>query len=115
MNLSVADVFLKQSSFINKKIREISNIDIDFTPQKELLSAQFKALYKLAEQTDNSFLGAVSAQEIKQKKGLDNLEKRLLRAQKRKLEDQVHRMTEIQNSLFPDQSLQERNLNFSEL
>lgn len=115
MNLSVADVFMKQSSFINKKIREISNIDIDFSSQKALLSAQFKTLYQLAEQTDKSFLGAVKAQEVKQKKGLDNLEKRLLRAQKRKLEDQVHRMTEIQNALFPGQSLQERNLNFSEL
>ncbi len=115
MNLSVADVFLKQSRFINKKIREISNIDIDFTPQKALLEDQFKALYDLAEQTDKSFLGAVKAQEVKQKKGLDNLEKRLLRAQKRKLEDQVRRMTEIQNALFPGQSLQERNLNFSEL
>jgi len=115
MNLSVADLFLKQSPFINKKIREISNIDIDFTPQKELLEEQFKALYDLAEQTDKSFLGAVKAQEVKQKKGLDNLEKRLLRAQKRKLEDHVQRMTEIQNALFPRQSLQERNLNFSEL
>ncbi|SDE50269.1 bacillithiol biosynthesis cysteine-adding enzyme BshC [Pricia antarctica] len=115
MNLSVADIFLRQSSFINKKIREISNIDIDFTPQKALLEDQFKALYDMAEQTDKSFLGAVKAQEVKQKKGLDNLEKRLLRAQKRKLEDQVRRMTEIQNALFPGQSLQERNLNFSEL
>ena len=115
MNLSVADIFLKRSSFINKKIREISNIDIDFKPQKEVLTEQFKRLYTLAEQTDKSFLGAVKAQEIKQKKGLDNLEKRLLKAQKRKLKDQVTRMTEIQNELFPNQSLQERNQNFSEL
>jgi len=115
MNLSVSDLFLKRSSFINKKIREISNIDIDFTPQKQKLEEQFKALYELAEQTDKSFLGAVKAQEVKQKKGLKNLEKRLLKAQKRKLKDQVKRMTEIQNELFPGQSLQERNLNFSEL
>ena len=80
-----------------------------------MLEEQFKALYDLAGQTDKSFLGAVKAQEVKQKKGLDNLEKRLLKAQKRKLEDHVTRMTEIQNELFPNQSLQERNVNFSEL
>ncbi|MGY8915063.1 MAG: bacillithiol biosynthesis cysteine-adding enzyme BshC, partial [Flavobacteriales bacterium] len=34
---------------------------------------------------------------------------------KRKLKDHVVRMTEIQNELFPNKSLQERNLNFSEL
>ncbi|HET8735435.1 MAG TPA: bacillithiol biosynthesis cysteine-adding enzyme BshC, partial [Pricia sp.] len=87
MNLSVADLFLGQSSLINKKIRAISNIDIDFSPQKRHLETQFEALYNLSEETDKSFLGAVKAQEVKQKKGLDNLEKRLLRAQKRKLED----------------------------
>ncbi|RRQ47603.1 bacillithiol biosynthesis cysteine-adding enzyme BshC [Maribacter algicola] len=115
LNVSHADIFLKQHSLINKKIREISNIDIDFTPQKELLKEQFKGMYELAEQTDKSFLGAVKAQEVKQKKGLDNLEKRLLKAQKRKLEDHVVRLSDIQNQLFPGQSLQERQLNFSEL
>lgn len=115
MDLAIPDLFLKQSSFINKRIRAISNIDIDFSSQKKHLEEQFKELYNLAEQTDKSFLGAVKAQEVKQKKGLDKLEKRLLKAQKRKLKDQVVRMTEIQNELFPNKSLQERNLNFSEL
>jgi len=114
MNISKSDIFLKQNSLINKKIREISNIDIDFSPQKKLLEEQFKDLYVLTEKTDKSFLGAVKAQEVKQKKGLDALEKRLLQAQKRKLKDHVVRMTELQNEIFPNQSLQERQLNFSE-
>ncbi len=115
LNIAVGDLFLKQSSLINKKIREISNIDIDFSPQKQLLEDQFKQLYDLATQTDPSFLGAVKAQEVKQKKGLDHLEKRLLKAQKIKLEDHVVRMAELQNQLFPNKSLQERSQNFSEL
>jgi len=115
MGLKVSHLFMKQHSLINKKIRGISNIDIDFTPQKRLLEEQFEHMYELAEKTDESFLGAVKAQEVKQKKGLDNLEKRLLRAQKRKLKDHVVRLTELQNELFPNQSLQERQLNFSEM
>ncbi|MCL6275305.1 bacillithiol biosynthesis cysteine-adding enzyme BshC [Muricauda sp. 2012CJ35-5] len=115
LGLNVADLFLKQTSLINKKIREISNIDIDFSPQKKLLEEQFQHMYELAEQTDKSFVGAVKAQEVKQKQGLDALEKRLLKAQKKKLRDHVVRMTDIQNVLFPNQSLQERQLNFSEL
>jgi len=39
----------------------------------------------------------------------------LLNAQKRKLKNQVERMTTLQNELFPNRSLQERNTNFSEL
>ncbi|MEJ6793271.1 MAG: bacillithiol biosynthesis BshC, partial [Lacinutrix sp.] len=44
-----------------------------------------------------------------------NLEKRLLTAQKRKLADQVNRVKLIQDQLFPNGNLQERNINFSEL
>ena len=106
---------LRILSLINKKIRDISNIDIDFSPQKKLLEEQFQHMYDLAEQTDKSFLGAVKAQEVKQKKGLDALEKRLLKAQKKKLMDHMIRLTDLQNELFPNQSLQERQLNFSEI
>ena len=73
------------------------------------------ALKELAKQTDVSFIGAVNAQEVKQLKGLDNLEKRLLKAQKRKLSDEVSRLQNLQNELFPHQSLEERTRNFSEM
>lgn len=114
LKISKADLFLQPDAFINKKVRQISDIDIDFSPQKEQLNKQFLALYELAAQTDKSFLGAVKAQEVKQLKGLDHLEKRLLKAQKRKLADQVSRMRDLQRDLFPNGSLQERNSNFSE-
>ncbi|GAA4269748.1 bacillithiol biosynthesis cysteine-adding enzyme BshC [Hyunsoonleella aestuarii] len=114
LNVSNEDLFLNKHAFINKKVREISNIDINFSKQKDYLRQQFKSLYKLAEETDKTFLGAVKAQEVKQLKGLDKLEKRLLKAQKKSLSDQISRMTELQNQLFPNQSLQERNANFSE-
>ena len=115
LNISTNDIFLKHDTFINKKVRKISNIDINFSPQLQHLEKQFEALYTIADQTDKSFLGAVKAQEKKQIKGLKALEKRLLKAQKKKLADEVNRMTELQEQLFPGQSLQERNLNFSEL
>ena len=114
LNISIKDIFLNKNSLINKKVREISNIDIDFSPQKKLVNKQFEELYKLAEQTDKSFLGAVSAQERKQTKGLEHLEKRLLKAQKKKLTDHVSRLVDIKNQLFPNESLQERYSNFSE-
>lgn len=115
LNISNRDVFLKKDDFITKKVKELSKIDIDFSTQKEHLQQQFKHLYELANQTDPSFLGAVAAQEKKQLKGLQHLEKRLLKAQKRVLADKVSRSTAIQTALFPNNSLQERRLNFSEL
>jgi len=114
LDLSIADLFLDQNDLVNRKIRKISNIDIDFSPQKQHLVRQFEALYNIAEETDASFIGAVKAQEVKQLKGLEHLEKRLLKAQKKKLSDHVKRFVAIQNELFPQENLQERTTNFSE-
>lgn len=113
-DLSIEDLFLSKHELLNRQIEKISKIDIDFSKQKKFLQKQFKDLYKLAEQTDKSFLGAVAAQEKKQLNGLDNLEKRLLKAQKRQFSKELEPLTKIQDELFPKQSLQERQLNFSE-
>ena len=115
LNVDTKDLFLKQIHLEEKVINTISKINIDFSAQKEMLSQQFEMLYQIAEQTDASFKGAVGAQERKQIKGLEHLEKRLLKAQKRKLKDHLNRIKTLQNELFPNQSLQERQVNFSEL
>ncbi len=114
LHVTITSLFLKQQELITKHTHQLSEIDIDFSSQRKFLQQQFKDLYVLAEKTDASFVGAVAAQEKKQLNGLDHLEKRLLKAQKRKLADELNRLTLLQDQLFPDQSLQERNMNFSE-
>ena len=114
LNLNWAALFTKQENLVNAITHKISAFPIDLTHQKEILKTQFQYLYELADQTDKSFSGAVKAQEVKQTKGLENLEKRLLKAQKRKLSDQLQRVTDLQCELFPNNSLQERQSNFSE-
>ena len=99
---------------VNIKTAELSKFPVDFSVQKEHLQKQFEVLFEIANQTDKSFLGAVKAQEAKQIKGLENLEKRLLKAQKRKYSETLERITDLQNELFPNKSLQERQANFSE-
>jgi bacillithiol biosynthesis cysteine-adding enzyme BshC len=114
LDVSVADLFLPTNELINHQVRKISNIDIDLGQFKAYLDQQFIPLYAIAKQTDSSFLGAVQAQEKKQKKGIDRLEKRLLKAQRKKLVDHVNRLTELQQQLFPMGDLQERRTNFAE-
>ena len=114
LKVGIEEIFLPQHELITKHTYKISKIEIDFSKQRKYLKNQFRDLYKLAEKTDASFLGAVGAQEKKQLNGLDHLEERLLKAQKRNLSDELERLRNIQDELFPNQSLQERHLNFSE-
>lgn len=114
LNISTAQIFNKQETLIANSIKALSELKIDFSEQKKYLQQQFFELKELAKKTDITFLGAVNAQEKKQLNGLDYLEKRLLKAQKRKLSEAVRRISDLQNELFPNQSLQERSQNFAE-
>lgn len=114
LNLTWKDLFMKQNDLANEKIKSLSEFPIDFSEQKEFLRKQFENLHSIASQTDKSFSGAVKAQEEKQVKGLENLEKKLLKAQKRKHSEILERITDLQDELFPRQGLQERQINFAE-
>jgi len=113
--LTWLDLFAKQSELISRKTAEFSELSLDFSSQKNFLQQQFKELYKIASQTDASYFGAVAAQEKKQLKGLENLEQKLIKAEKKKYADQLARIASLQNELFPNGGLQERKLNFSEV
>ena len=114
LNLSIDDLFKDLNDLKLEYLKSNSNILTDFSPQKNSLKKNFKDLYILAKHTDKSFLGAVKAQEIKQLNGLSNLEKRLIRAEKRKYKDSINRIEILKNELFPNNSFQERHINFSQ-
>jgi hypothetical protein len=66
-------LFSKQADLVNAKTTQLSEFPIDMSTLKNQLQEQFK-LYEITKLTDKSFVGAVKAQEVKQTKGLDNLE-----------------------------------------
>lgn len=115
LNLSWKELFLKENELLTNKTDEFSNISFDFEEQKLFLQQQFEKLREIANHTDPSFLGAVEAQEAKQIKGLEKLEKRLLKAEKRNHQEKLERILSLKKELFPNQGLQERTINFSEI
>lgn len=114
LGLTWTNLFAKQATLTVDKAKMMSEFPIDLSAQKKALHEQFAYLEMIANQTDKSFTGAVKAQEAKQIKGLEHLEKRLLKAQKRKYAQELERITDLQNELFPHKNLQERQANFSE-
>lgn len=115
LNLTWEELFLKTEPFTQKKTHDLSDNAFDFEQQKAFLRKQFDDLVALTEKTHPSFVGAVKAQEQKQIKGLENLEKRYFKAERLKNQDQLDRMIDLKIALFPNNSLQERVDNFSTL
>ena len=114
LNISLEELFLNQHDLLSKKVVENSEIKVNFNEKIQFLEKQFLDLKEVAKQTDVSFVNAVNAQERKQVKGLRNLQKRLLKAEKKRQKDLVERITLLQNEILPNQSLEERQRNFSE-
>jgi len=114
LHVSYEDIFLQQNDLLSKKVIENSDIKTNFSEKIQFLQIQFSELKEVAKKTDISFVNAVNAQERKQIKGLEMLEKRLLIAEKRRQKELVDRITLLHNELLPNQSLEERQRNFSE-
>ncbi|MGK0412975.1 MAG: bacillithiol biosynthesis cysteine-adding enzyme BshC [Polaribacter sp.] len=114
LQISKEEIFLNQFDLLSKKVVENSALELSFDAKKQFLQEQFVELKEVAKKTDVSFINAVNAQERKQIKGLEKLEKRLLKAEKKRQQDLVDRITALQNELLPNESLEERQRNFSE-
>ena len=114
LGISHEEMFLTQHELVAKKVIDNSDIEVNFNKKIQFLENQFIDLKEVARKTDVSFINAVNAQERKQIKGLENLQKRLLKAEKRRQVAIVNRITALQNELLPNQSLEERQRNFSE-
>tara|TARA_B100000989_G_scaffold275771_1_gene235565 strand:- start:3895 stop:5502 length:1608 start_codon:yes stop_codon:yes gene_type:complete len=97
---------------INYKIEMTSSFKINFDSLRSNLSLQFDQLRKVSSKTDKSFTGALNAQEKKQKKGIDDLEKRLNKAEKKNYKAEIESLKSIYNFLHPENIDQERYLNF---
>lgn len=112
--ISAEQLFFKNSDLEKFILTQRKNIPLDLSSLKITLKQQFEQLYEIAQQTHSSFKNLVKAQEIKQIKGLNSLENRLLKSQKKIHSDEIERLLLLKNELFPNGNLQERTQNFSE-
>lgn len=113
LNLTWEELFLKTNEFVHKKTHDLAENHFDFNQQKQFLKDQFSQLWQLTKKTNPSFAGAVKAQETKQLKGLENLEKRFYKAEGIKNKETIEQMVALKIALFPNNNLQERVDNFA--
>jgi bacillithiol biosynthesis cysteine-adding enzyme BshC len=112
LELKSASLFQSYHELSNRFVKENSDLPERLNKEYEVLEGIYTRLSSLSKETDVSMQTAVSAQHAKQLKGLDNLHKKLLRAEKKRNTTQLRQLEEIKNGLFPNGSLQERYANF---
>ena len=112
LRLNQKDLFLAEIDLINKFIRENSSDDWQTGEEMEIIQHALELLKQKAILLDPTLKSSSEAVLTKIKYQVQLLEKKMLRAEKRKMQDQLTEIKKIKSHLFPGNNLQERVENF---
>lgn len=112
LKLDVLDLFKGKEILLNEIVKRKSHSILNIDKQKKEFETIYSELRSLVSGIDSTLEEHTKALEAKQMKRLSSLEKKMLRAEKKKFADQKNQLDKIFSSLFPDDGLQERSENF---
>ncbi|MCX6199342.1 MAG: bacillithiol biosynthesis cysteine-adding enzyme BshC [Bacteroidetes bacterium] len=112
LNLKAEDFFEDLEQLINSYVKQNMNADSNLAGEKKKLEELFDSILKKAEASDVTLKQSATGEKQKVITALENLEAKMLKAEKRKQETAVNQIRSIHATLFPDGVLQERRENF---
>jgi len=112
LNLNVLDLFKGKDTLLNDIVTSESDSVLNLEKQKTAFINIYNEVKAIVKDIDSTLETHTSALETKHLKKLSDLEKKMLRAEKRKFSDQKNQLNKIFSSLFPNGGLQERTENF---
>jgi bacillithiol biosynthesis cysteine-adding enzyme BshC len=113
LDLNAADFFKDENELMKIIVAKNSENKIALNGNFEKAEAFYEQIRVQAEAVDKTLSQYVMAIKTRSLKDLEELEKKMLRAEKRKFEDQQRQIQKIKAVLFPNNGLQERVENFS--
>jgi bacillithiol biosynthesis cysteine-adding enzyme BshC len=113
LRLSVSDFFQSENRLMNQIVEMNAAHPVLLNGSVEKATTLFEQIKEQALQVDATLSRHVYAIQAKSLKALHGLEKKMLRAEKRKFSDHQVQIEKIKAALFPNNGLQERVENFS--
>jgi bacillithiol biosynthesis cysteine-adding enzyme BshC len=110
--LKISDLFQPEDMLLNELVKRESHQQLSM--EKEIVEAEryYGSLKERARPVDPTLVQHVEALQAKALHPLKELEKKLLKAEKRKFADQQRQIGALRSALFPNNGLQERTENF---
>ena len=112
LGLGIDDLFRDEFALVDTYVRKHSGQVLDVEGERRQATALFGGLKAKASSIDPTLLQHLEALETKFGKQLDNAEKKMVRAEKRKHAAGREKLLKLRARLFPGGSLQERVDNF---
>ncbi len=112
LRLSSQDLFHKPNEILSAVTRRDTTRALELNEEMEAMKKVWKAIASAANKVDPTLLAHTQALEKRTLTRLDNLEKKMLRAEKRKFESEQRQIQKVHKALFPAEGLQERSESF---
>ena len=112
LGLSVEDLFGDTEELIKAFVSEKSENELDLSAEKAQLEALYTAIKEKADQVDQTLGKTVLAEQAKQIKSFEQLQGKLMRAEKQRHEISINQIRGLKQKYFPNNGLQERYDNF---
>ncbi len=113
LQFSVEEFFESKQNLLNKVVLKESKNDLKLNGSLSELEVLYESFKKQAKGIDSTLEKHVEALKTQTVYRLKELEKKMLRAEKRKFTDQQRQINKIKSHLFPGNGLQERFENIS--
>lgn len=114
LDLTVDDLFTDLHVLIKNKVIENSTSKLDLSDEVEKINIELEAELLLNED-NKAILPTLRAIHKKKLNAINKSEKKLFRAEKKNQPELVNDIEQLKSELYPNNGLQERNLNFSEM
>jgi bacillithiol biosynthesis cysteine-adding enzyme BshC len=108
LGFAVADLFKTENELMNVLVKRDSEVQLSLEKEKQLVHAFYADLKKTAGAIDITLQPHTEALEKLAIRKIEALEKKMLRAEKKKFEAQQRQLHKLRSQLFPHNSLQER-------
>ena len=112
LQLNDSDLFRSEFDLLNELVKKKTTIQVDLEKEKLHLFAFYEEIKKIPGAIDGSLQQHTEALQAAALKKLEALEKKMLKAEKKKFEAQQRQLHKLKTILFPNNSLQERVDNF---
>ncbi|MCW3106772.1 MAG: bshC [Segetibacter sp.] len=113
LGFEITDLFKPTEQLINRVVTRDSTVQLSLIEEKEQLKELYNHLKEVTDKIDITLSQHTEALQVKALEKVEALEKKMLRAEKRKFEAQQRQIIKLREQLFTRNSLQERQENFS--
>ena len=111
VGLETAELFQDTDTLIKDFVENHADASLSLGEQKAALAKVYEQVEEKVLAVDGSLKGFVGAESSKAFRSLENIEKRLKKAEEQKQETAVGQLESLKEKLFPDGGLQERHEN----